>query len=358
MSAPAEQTQPEQAQPEQTPAAQPKVAVLGAGSMGTTFAMVLADAGCDVTLWGRDADVLDAVDRKHRNEKYLPGVQLPAMHGTIDPAVALRGASIVVVSVPSQVARATLESMKDLVRELATPDAVFVSLMKGVELGTDKRMSQVMAEVLDLPDERVAIVSGPNLAPEIAQRQPTATVVASRSEATAQLVASACVTSYFRPYTNTDVVGVELCGAVKNIIALAAGMAQGRGFGWNTIATLITRGLVEITRLGLALGADAATFSGLAGMGDLIATCASPLSRNHRLGKHFGEGLTVAEAIKATGGTAEGVKSSESVLELARAHGVEMPITEGVVEVLAGRLPLSDLAATLFSRPQKSEVAG
>jgi glycerol-3-phosphate dehydrogenase (NAD(P)+) len=322
--------------------------------MGTTFAMVLADAGCDVTLWGRDAVVLDAVDRTHRNEKYLPGVQLPAMHGTTDPAVALKGASIVVVSVPSQVARATLESMKDLVE----PDAVVVSLMKGVELGTDKRMSQVMAEVLGLPDERVAVVSGPNLAPEIAERQPTATVVASRSEATAQLVASACSTGYFRPYTNTDVVGVELCGAVKNIIALAAGMAQGRGFGWNTLATLITRGLVEITRLGLALGADAATFSGLAGMGDLTATCASPLSRNHRLGKHFGEGLTLEEAIAATGGTAEGVKSSQSVLELARAHDVEMPITAGVVDVLAGKLPLSDLAATLLARPQKSEVAG
>ncbi|WP_275003048.1 NAD(P)H-dependent glycerol-3-phosphate dehydrogenase [Promicromonospora iranensis] len=331
-----------------------KVAVLGAGSMGTTFAMVLADAGCDVTLWGRDAAVVDAVDRTHRNEKYLPGVQLPAMHGTTDAAVALEGASIVVVSVPSQVARATLESMKDLVE----PDAVVVSLMKGVELGTDKRMSQVMAEVLDLPDDRVAVVSGPNLAPEIAERQPTATVVASRSEATAQLVASACSTGYFRPYTNTDVVGVELCGAVKNIIALAAGMAQGRGFGWNTLATLITRGLVEITRLGLALGADAATFSGLAGMGDLTATCASPLSRNHRLGKHFGEGLTLEEAIAATGGTAEGVKSSQSVLELARAHDVEMPITAGVVDVLAGKLPLSELAATLLARPQKSEVAG
>lgn len=355
MSAPTEQNQPEQ-KPEQKPGtpAQPKVAVLGAGSMGTTFAMVLADAGCDVTLWGRDAAVLDAVDRTHRNEKYLPGVQLPPMHGTTEAAVALKGASIVVVSVPSQVARVTLESMKDLFE----PNAVVVSLMKGVELGTDKRMSQVMAEVLDLPDERVAVVSGPNLAPEIAERQPTATVVASRSEATAQLVASACSTGYFRPYTNTDVVGVELCGAVKNIIALAAGMAQGRGFGWNTLATLITRGLVEITRLGLALGADAATFSGLAGMGDLTATCASPLSRNHRLGKHVGEGLTLQEAIEATGGTAEGVKSSQSVLELARAHGVEMPITAGVVEVLAGNLPLSELAAALLARPQKSEVAG
>ncbi|WP_129789658.1 NAD(P)H-dependent glycerol-3-phosphate dehydrogenase [Promicromonospora panici] len=344
----------EQAERAATEQAQPRVAVLGAGSMGTTFAMVLADAGCDVTLWGRDAAVLDAVDRTHRNEKYLPGVQLPAMAGTTDPAVALKGASIVVVSVPSQVARTTLESMKDLVE----PDAVVVSLMKGVELGTDKRMSQVMAEVLDLPDERVAVVSGPNLAPEIAARQPTATVVASRSEATAQFVADACSTGYFRPYTNTDVVGVELCGAVKNIIALAAGMAQGQGFGWNTLATLITRGLVEITRLGLALGADAATFAGLAGMGDLTATCASPLSRNHRLGKHIGEGLTLQEAIVATGGTAEGVKSSQSVLELARAHDVEMPITAGVVEVLAGNLPLSDLAATLLARPKKSEVAG
>ena len=189
--------------------------------------------------------------------------------------------------------------------------------MKGVELSTDRRMSEVVAESLGIPADRVAVVSGPNLALEIAHRQPTATVVASTSEATAQLVARACASAYFRPYTNDDVVGVELCGAVKNVIALAVGISQGRGLGYNTMATVITRGLVEITRLGLALGADADTFPGLAGLGDLMATCASPDSRNHTLGGHIGRGMTLDEAIAATGGTAEGVKSCRSVLELA-----------------------------------------
>lgn len=328
-----------------------RAAVLGSGAWGTTFATVLADAGCDVALWGRDEAVARSVTAERRNEKYLPGVELPVMTGTTDAAEALAGAQLVVVAIPSQVARATLEGLAHLVE----PGAVVVSLMKGVELTTDKRMSQVVSEALGVPAERVAVVSGPNLALEIATRQPTATVVASVSEETARFVATACSNAYFRPYTNDDVVGVELCGAVKNIIALAVGMAQGRGFGWNTTATLITRGLVEITRLGLAMGAEAETFSGLAGMGDLVATCASPLSRNHTLGKHIGQGLSLDEALAATGGTAEGVKSSQSVLELAGKHGVEMPITAGVVGVLSGELPLSDLASTLLSRPQKSE---
>jgi glycerol-3-phosphate dehydrogenase (NAD(P)+) len=317
-----------------------RAAVLGSGAWGTTFATVLADAGCVVSLWGRDEAVARSVTTERRNEKYLPGVELPVMTGTTDAAEALAGAQLVVVAIPSQVARATLEGLAHLVE----PGAVVVSLMKGVELTTDKRMSQVVSEALGVPAERVAVVSGPNLALEIATRQPTATVVA-----------NACSNAYFRPYTNDDVVGVELCGAVKNIIALAVGMAQGRGFGWNTTATLITRGLVEITRLGLALGAEAETFSGLAGMGDLVATCASPLSRNHTLGKHLGQGLSLDEALAATGGTAEGVKSSQSVLELAGKHGVDMPITAGVVGVLSGELPLSELASTLLSRPQKSE---
>ncbi|HWJ83878.1 MAG TPA: NAD(P)H-dependent glycerol-3-phosphate dehydrogenase, partial [Cellulomonas sp.] len=235
------------------------------------------------------------------------------------------------------------------------PDAVAVSLMKGVELGTDRRMSQVVAESLGLGPERIAVVSGPNLAKEIARRQPTATVVAATDDATAQLVAKACASSYFRPYTNRDVVGVELCGAVKNVIALAVGISQGRGLGYNTMATVITRGLVEITRLGLALGADADTFPGLAGMGDLMATCASPDSRNHTLGNHIGRGMTLEEAITATGGTAEGVKSSRSVLELAESLGVEMPITHAVVRVLHEGLPVDDLAALLLARPHKAE---
>ena len=329
----------------------PRVAVLGSGAWGTAFAMVLADAGCDVVLWGRDPEVIRTVTTERVNRKRLPDVELPPMRGTTDAAEALAGASIVVVAVPSQVARATLEPMRDLI----APDAVVVSLMKGVELATDKRMSEVVAEALSISAARVAVVSGPNLAREIAERQVAASVVAAPDETTARFVADACSASYFRPYTNDDVVGVELCGAVKNVIALAVGMAQGRGFGWNTTATLITRGLAEITRLGLALGARPETFAGLAGMGDLVATCASPLSRNHTLGKHLGQGMTLDEALAATGGTAEGVKSSASVLDLARSHGVDMPITQGVVAVLAGRLPIDELGVALLSRPLKSE---
>lgn len=328
-----------------------RAAVLGSGSWGTTFAAVMADAGCDVTLWGRDESVVRDVAEKRRNSKYLPDVVLPEMAATTDAADALTGARVVVVAIPSQVARGTLEAL----RPHLEPDAVVVSLMKGVELSTDKRMSQVVAEALQISEGRVAVVSGPNLAKEIAERQPTATVVACSDEANARLVADACSNTYFRPYTNSDVVGVELCGAVKNVIALAVGMAHGRGFGWNTTATVITRGLVEITRLGRALGADAETFAGLAGMGDLVATCASPLSRNHTLGKHVGQGMTLDEALEATGTTAEGVKSSRSVLELAEKHGVDMPITAGVVAVLHGSLSVEDMARALLARPQKAE---
>lgn len=329
-----------------------RAAVLGAGSWGTTFAIVMADAGCDVTVWARDEKVVRQIDEERRNERYVPGVRLPAgISATSDAREAVRGADLVVIAVPSQSARATLEPLRDAIG----PDAVAVSLMKGVELGTDRRMSQVVGESLGLPPERIAVVSGPNLAKEIAHRQPTATVVASTSDEAAQLVASACASAYFRPYTNRDVVGVELCGAVKNVIAVAVGISQGRGLGFNTMATVITRGLVEITRLGLALGADAETFPGLAGMGDLMATCASPDSRNHTLGNHIGSGMSLEEAIAATGGTAEGVKSSRSVLELAESLGVDMPITHAVVRVLHEGLPVDDLAALLLARPHKAE---
>lgn len=329
-----------------------RTAVLGTGSWGTTFAAVLADAGRDVILWGRRAEVCEEITRDHTNEQYLPGLRLPdAVRATTDAAEALRGAQLVAVAVPAQTARATLEPL----RELLEPDAVVVSLMKGVELSSDRRMSEVVAAALDLPADRVAVVSGPNLAREIAEHQPTATVVAADREETAQRVAQACASSYFRPYTNTDVVGVELCGAVKNVIAVAVGIAQGSGFGHNTMATVITRGLVEITRLGLALGADAETFAGLAGMGDLVATCASPLSRNHTLGVHIGQGMSLPEAIAATGGTAEGVKSSTSVLELAGTVGVEMPITSAVVAVLHHGLPVDQMAQLLLARPHKAE---
>ncbi len=329
-----------------------RVAVLGTGSWGTTFAAVLADAGNDVTMWGRSADVCREITEQHRNERYLPGQQLPrGIAATTDIRAAVAGARAVAVAVPSQVVRSVLAPVADALE----PDAVVISLMKGVELGTQERMSEVIRESLRLDEGRVAVVSGPNLAREIAAHQPTATVVAASDEHTADYVAHVCANPYFRPYTNTDVVGVELGGAVKNVIALAVGMAQGAGFGDNTTATIITRGLAETTRLGLALGAQPETFAGLAGLGDLVATCASRLSRNNTLGRHVGEGMTLREAVAATGGTAEGVKSCQAVLALAAAHGVDMPISQAVAAVLYDELPVLAMTEALLSRPRKAE---
>lgn len=327
-------------------------AVLGSGAWGTTFAMVMADAGHDVRIWGRSAEVCEQITSEHRNSRNLPGIALPeSITASTDAAAVLTGADLVVAAVPSQSARTTLGAL----RELVPADAVALSLMKGVELSTDRRMSQVVAEALAIDAARVAVLSGPNLAREIAEHQPTATVVSGTDPAAMELVVRACSTSSFRPYTNPDVVGVELCGAVKNVIAIAVGIAQGRGFGLNTTATVITRGLVEITRLGLRLGAHAETFPGLAGLGDLMATCASPLSRNHTLGRHIGEGLNLTEALASTAGTAEGVKSSTSVLALAHANGVDMPITEAVVNVLHQGMPVDTMMHSLLARPKKAE---
>jgi glycerol-3-phosphate dehydrogenase (NAD(P)+) len=227
--------------------------------------------------------------------------------------------------------------------------------MKGVELGTTKLMSEVIEEVAKVPSERVAVLSGPNLAKEIAARQPAAAVVACSDEAVATRFQAACHTPYFRPYTNTDVVGCELGGAVKNVIALAVGIADGMGLGDNTKASLMTRGLAETARLGEALGADPHTFAGLAGMGDLVATCSSPLSRNHTFGMNLGRGLTLAETVAATKQTAEGVKSSVSVRDLARRHGVDMPITETVVSIVHDGKPPLVAVKELMARSAKSE---
>ncbi|QHF96757.1 glycerol-3-phosphate dehydrogenase [Streptomyces sp. NHF165] len=331
-----------------------KAAVFGTGSWGTAFAMVLADAGCEVSLWGRRAEVVEAVNATHRNPVYHPGTELPAgVTATTDPADAARDAEFTVLSVPSQTLRGNLESWAGLLH----PDTLLVSLMKGVELGTAKRMSEVVEEVGKVPAERVAVLTGPNLAREIAARQPAAAVAACADEAAARALQAACHTAYFRPYTSTDVVGCELGGAVKNVIALAVGIADGMGLGDNSKASLITRGLAETTRLGLAMGAQEQTFAGLAGMGDLVATCSSPLSRNHTFGTNLGRGMTLQETIAVTRQTAEGVKSCQSVLDLARRYGVEMPITETVVGIVhEGTAPHVALKE-LMSRSAKPERA-
>ncbi len=248
------------------------------------------------------------------------------MAATTDAASALDGAEIVVLAIPSQELR---ENLTGWAPHLG-PDCVVVSLMKGVELSTSKRMSEVIREVAGLPADRVAVVTGPNLAWEVARRQPAATVVACTDEDVAARIQAACHTPYFRPYTNTDVVGAELGGAVKNVIALAVGMAHGMGLGDNAKASLITRGLAETARLGVALGADAYTFSGLAGLGDLVATCQSPMSRNRTFGERLGAGVPLAELVSGSRQIAEGVESCKAVRELARRHAVDMPIVEQV----------------------------
>lgn len=334
------------------PAAGQRVAVMGTGSWGTTFAKVLADAGSPVTMWGRSAAVCQEIRERHRNSGYLGDVVLPpAVTAQEDPAAALADADVVVLAVPAQSLRPVLEGWRDLVPQRA----VLVSLMKGVEHGTLQRMSEVVAEVTGAGADRVAVVSGPNLAREIAVGQPTATVVACADQATAERVARLASAPYMRPYTNTDVVGVELGGVLKNVTALAVGIAEGMGLGDNTKATLITRGLAETTRLALALGARQSTLAGLAGVGDLVATCASPLSRNRTFGVALGQGRSTAEAVEVTRYTAEGVRSAPPVLALASRAGVDLPITEHVVALLEGRIGLGELRRRLFDRPLKAE---
>ncbi|HEY2195110.1 MAG TPA: NAD(P)H-dependent glycerol-3-phosphate dehydrogenase [Actinomycetospora sp.] len=330
-----------------------RYAVLGAGSWGTTFAKVLADAGTDVCLWARRQEVADAIDRDHVNEEYLPDVLLPSrLRATHDAEAALDGVSTVVLAIPAQKLRSHLDDW----RESLPADATVVSLAKGVEMGTLKRMSEVVADAGAVDPARIAVVSGPNLAGEIAAEQPTATVVACSDHDRAVAVQHACSTGYFKPYTNVDVIGCELGGACKNVIALACGMASGMGYGDNTTASLITRGLAEISRLTVALGGQALTLAGLAGMGDLVATCSSPLSRNRRFGASLGQGMSVAEAEKVNHGqVAEGVKSCEAIAELARRHEVDTPIVDAVRRVCAGDVSARDVGDELINRERKPE---
>ncbi|MEU3271634.1 NAD(P)H-dependent glycerol-3-phosphate dehydrogenase [Saccharomonospora sp. NPDC006951] len=329
------------------------VTVLGAGSWGTTFAKVLADAGRDVTMWARRPEVAAEIREEHTNNGYLPGIVLPErVTATDDAALALDGAQAVVLAVPSQSLRANLTAW----RSLLPGEAILVSLAKGVELGTLKRMSEVIGEIAGVRSDDVVVVSGPNLAKEIARQQPAAAVFACADHDKAVAVQQASFNSYFRPYTNTDVVGCELGGACKNVIALSCGMAAGLGFGANTMATLITRGLAETARLGSKLGADPLTFAGLAGVGDLVATCASPLSRNRTFGELLGKGETVAMAQQAVGGqVAEGVMSCQSIRELARGVGVDMPITDAMFRVCHEGMNPARVGAELLGRQQKHE---
>jgi glycerol-3-phosphate dehydrogenase (NAD(P)+) len=328
-------------------------AVMGAGAWGTTLAKVLADAGNEVRLWARRTELADEINATRCNPGYLPDVTLPsAIHASTDAAAALCGVTTVLLAVPSQTLRANLTHWAGLIEDGAT----LVSLAKGIELGTLMRMSQVIVAVTGADQSQVAVVSGPNLASEIADEQPAATVIASTDSGRAVTLQRSMNTGYFRPYTNADVVGTEIGGACKNVIALACGMAAGVGLGENTAAAIITRGLAEIMRLGIALGAKPSTLAGLAGVGDLVATCTSPRSRNRTFGQRLGRGETMQSALRAAGGhVAEGVTSCESVLALASSYDVEMPLTDAVHRVCHRGLSVDQAVVLLLGRSTRPE---
>jgi glycerol-3-phosphate dehydrogenase (NAD(P)+) len=336
------------------------VAVMGAGAWGTALAKVLVEAGgpaAEVKLWARRSDVAEQINATRYNPAYLPGTLLPpGIHATADAKDALSGASTVLLGVPAQTMRANLERWAPLLADGAT----LVSLAKGIELGTLMRMSQVIVSVTGVDPAQIAVISGPNLASEIAACQPAATVVACSDSGRAVALQRMVNSGYFRPYTNSDVVGTEIGGACKNVIALACGMAAGVGLGENTAAAIITRGLAEIMRLGIALGAKGATLAGLAGVGDLVATCTSPHSRNRSFGERLGRGATVQSVLHGTpdsgdGHVVEGVTSCESVLALASSYDVEMPLTDAVHRVCHKGLSVDEAMALLLGRSTKPE---
>lgn len=325
--------------------ARPRVTVIGAGSWGTTFGKILADGGANVTMWARRPELAHEIHEAKRNSEYLPGINLPReMSATHHLSEAIDGAEQVYLSIPSQAVRQNLKAIRPL---LVDSDVPVVSLMKGVERRTGLRMSQVIEQELHCDPARIAVASGPNLALEIAREQPTAAVISSTSQETADAVARRARNRYFRSFVNTDVIGTEFGGVLKNLIAVAIGIVDGVGYGENTKASIITRGLVEMTDFAVAFGAHHETLQGLAGLGDLIATCQSPLSRNNTAGRLLGQGYRFDDVVKQMNQTAEGLASVAPVLQLAREVGVEMPIVEQVKMVLDGTMDPRDIAPHL-----------
>ena len=326
--------------------------MLGAGSWGTAVATICAGSAPTV-LWARRSELAAEICTQHRNRAYLPDLELPsALEATASISDAVAGAGLLVMAVPSH-------GFRDILGQAAPcvdPDVPVISLAKGLEQGSFMRMTEISGEVL--PGHHAGVLTGPNLAREVVAGQPTASVVAVEDGQLAQEVQLLLSTDTFRVYTNDDVVGCEIAGALKNVIAIAAGMADGMGFGDNSKAALITRGLAELARLGVAMGGNPLTFAGLAGMGDLVATCISPQSRNRHVGHELGRGRTIGEVIAEMNMVAEGVKTAPSVLELAGRHGVEVPIVEQVVEVLSGRKTARQIIPALMRRQAKPELHG
>jgi len=323
----------------------PRVTVIGAGSWGTTFGKILADGGAHVTMWARRAELAHEIDEAKRNSQYLAGINLPReMSATAHLSEAVEGAEQIYLSIPSQSARQNLKALRPLV---AATDVPIVSLMKGVERRSGLRMSEVIEQELRCDPARIAVASGPNLALEIAREQPTAAVISSISQETADAVARRSRNRYFRSFVNTDVIGTEFGGVLKNLIAVAIGIVDGVGYGENTKASIITRGLVEMTDFAVAQGAQPETLQGLAGLGDLIATCQSPLSRNNTAGRLLGQGYSFQDVVKQMEQTAEGLASVAPVLQLAREAGIQMPIVEQVKRVLDGTMDPREIAPHL-----------
>lgn len=317
---------------------------MGSGSWGTTIAKVIADGGTDVTLWSRRQQVADLINLENINPDYLPGILLPKkIFSTTDLGFALADAEQVYLAVPAQTLRENLVQWKSLLPGSAT----LVSLIKGLEQSSGLRMSQVITEVTGFPKGQIAVVSGPNLALEIANSEPAASVCACEDPDRAEQVAKICSSEYFTVFTNSDVVGTELGGVLKNLIAVAIGIVSGLGYGQNTKASIMTRGLAEIMRLAVDHGARRRTIFGLAGLGDLIATSESSLSRNFRAGEMLGQGFTKAEVLAKLKQTAEGLSSLQPVLEIAKARGIEMPIVQQVSDVVEAKMDPKDFGRQL-----------
>ncbi|MFM7949135.1 MAG: NAD(P)H-dependent glycerol-3-phosphate dehydrogenase [Actinomycetales bacterium] len=330
-----------------------KIAILGTGQWGTALAQVLTDAGNEVIIWGRNQVVVDEINQHHTNNRSLAGVALAeSIIATTDIESAFAEVGAIVLALPAQSLRANLNKW----REIFPKGVVVISTLKGVELGTHLRMTEIVQEILEIPHEQVAILTGPNLAREVILRQPVGAVAASESQALADATAELFSAPYFRVYTSTDVIGCELAGAAKNVIALAVGMSIGMGFGENTQALVITRGLNELTRLGMARGTKPLTFVGLAGVGDLLATCGSALSRNRTFGEALGRSGSMASAAESVSSTVEGVATASSLVELAHSVGVEVPIMEAVSEVVTNKMTPTEAIIQLMQLHTGAEI--